>query len=317
MDFTVAICTYNGEHRLPEVLDALAQQQGTEDIAWEVLVVDNNSNDATPEILQHYNWASCAPPNSRLRWVREPRQGTAYARQRAIDEAASEALVGFLDDDNLPASNWVREAFVFGRDRPQVGAYGGIIHAKLDTEPPEYFHAIKLLLAVYNRGDKPFCYARHAKPRIVPAAPGSVVRKQAWQECVPERLLLRGRDERGQTYVGACEDLETLFYIQNSDWEIWHNPKMEVWHHLPPHRLERDYLLKIARTSGLSNHALRIARLGAIAIISTPLYLLSDGFKLARYFYQHRHQLSENIPVACEFQSRIGRFLSPFYIRYW
>ncbi|WP_159784781.1 hormogonium polysaccharide biosynthesis glycosyltransferase HpsE [Sodalinema gerasimenkoae] len=322
MDFTVAICTYNGEQRVPQVLDALARQQGTEEISWEVLVVDNNSGDRTAEVVQGYDWASRAPENSRLRWLLEPRQGTAYARRRAMEEAASEDWVGFLDDDNLPGETWVKEAFQFGcdreawgnRDRPKIGAYGGIIHAKLDAPPPDYFDAVKLRLAVYNRGDRPFCYARTAKPRIVPAAPGSVIRKQAWRECVPEKLLLQGRDEAGQTYVGACEDLETLFYIQNSDWQIWHNPKMEIWHHLPPSRLERDYLLKISRTAGLSNHALRIARLGGKVQVLMPLYLLSDGLKLGRYYLKNSGSFAQDVARACEFQERIGRLLSPFYI---
>ncbi|USR91427.1 hormogonium polysaccharide biosynthesis glycosyltransferase HpsE [Phormidium yuhuli AB48] len=314
MDFTVAICTYNGEQRVLQVLDALARQQGTEGISWEVLVVDNNSGDRTAEVVQAYDWASRGPRNSRLRWLLEPRQGTAYARRRAMEEAASEDWVGFLDDDNLPGETWVKEAFQFGCDRPEIGAYGGIIHGKLDAPPPEYFNAIKLRLAVYNRGDRPFCYARSAKPRIVPAAPGSVIRKQAWRDCIPERLLLQGRDEAGQTYVGACEDLETLFYIQNSDWQIWHNPNMEIWHHLPPSRLERDYLLKISRTAGLSNHALRIARLGNKVRLLMPLYLLSDGLKLVSYYLKYRSEVQEDIIKACELQERLGRFLSPFYV---
>lgn len=315
VELTVAICTYNGRDRLPEVLDALTQQEGTEGFTWEVLVIDNNSQDGTPELLNQYqqDWRQRAPANSRLRWLREPRQGTAFARFCAVRHAASREWVGFLDDDNIPARNWVKEAREFGRDRPHVGAYGGIIHAKLDRNPPDYFPAVKLLLAVYNRGDTPFCYARDRKPRLVPAAPGSVVRKQAWNDCVPPQLRLQGRDERGKTYLGACEDLETLFYIQNSHWQIWHNPNMEVWHHLPPHRLQREYLLKVARTSGLSNHALRIARLGNLAIALTPLYFLSDGYKLAAYYWKHRHHLSDDVPKACELQSRLGRFLSPFY----
>jgi len=312
-DFTVAICTYNGETRLPEVLDALRQQEGTEEIAWEVLVVDNNSDDRTPDVVQQYrqNWP-------RLRYVREPKQGTAYARRRAIEDAKSPDLVGFLDDDNLPASNWVREAYRFGCQNPQVGAYGGNIHAQLDVEPPVYFDRIKILLAVYDRGKKPFCYALDRKPRIVPAAPGSVIRKQAWQDCVPKRLLLQGRDEKHKTFVGACEDLETLFYIQNSNWEIWHNPKMEVFHHIPAHRLQRDYLLKVARTSGLSNHALRIARMFPkrrfLMNLLVPFYLIADGLKVWQYWLRYRDRFSIDLPTACEFQSRIGRFLSPFLI---
>jgi len=316
MDFTVAICTYNGAERLPEVLTHLQEQVGTESIQWEVLVVDNNSSDRTAAVVSEFaaNWRK----DCQLRYIFEPRQGVSYARDRAIQEAESTELVGFLDDDNLPAKNWVAEAYSFGQRNSKIGAYGGIIHAKLDQVPPDYFNQVKILFAIYNRGNQPFHYDRFARPRRIPAAPGSVVRKQAWRQCIPARLLLQGRDEAKQTMLGACEDLECMYYIQNSEWEVWHNPKMEVWHHIPARRLEREYLLKIARTSGLSNHALRIARLQpgrrSLILLLTPLYFLSDSYKALAYYLRHRHQFAVDISKACEFESRMGKFLSPFVL---
>ncbi|MGB5969814.1 MAG: glycosyltransferase, partial [Spirulinaceae cyanobacterium] len=47
VDFTVAIPTYNGATRLPQVLDKLKLQTGIEQLNWEILVVDNNSSDST------------------------------------------------------------------------------------------------------------------------------------------------------------------------------------------------------------------------------------------------------------------------------
>jgi len=316
VDFTVAICTYNGAERVPEVLDQLQKQVGTEGIEWEVLVVDNNSNDETAAVVSCY--AKQWRPDSQIRYVFETRQGLAYARNRAVQEAKSRSLIGFLDDDNLPAENWVAEAYSFGRERPQVGAYGGIIHPKLDEPSPPYFDKVKILLAVYNRGSIPFWHQRSAKPRIVPTGAGCVVRKQAWQECVPEELQLQGRDQKNKTMLGTCEDLEALYYMQNSKWEIWYNPKMEIWHHLPPKRLEPQYLLKIARTSGMANHALRIARFykwqRPLMPLLTPFYMLSDSYKLLSYYLQYKKQFSEDIGKACELEAKIGRLLSPFVI---
>ncbi|MGB3535689.1 MAG: hormogonium polysaccharide biosynthesis glycosyltransferase HpsE [Microcoleaceae cyanobacterium] len=315
MDLTIAICTYNGENRIPEVLEHLQQQVDTEEIDWEVLVIDNNSSDKTATVVNQFaqNWQS----NSIIRYIFEPQQGTTYARKRAIQEANSE-LVAFLDDDNLPSQNWVFEVYQFSKEHPQVGAYGGNIYAKLDTTTPPSFEQIKLLLAVYNRGDQPFCYARSAKPRKIPAAPGSVVRKQAWEEGVPTHLLLQGRDEKNQTLLGACEDLEVMYYIQNTDWEVWHNPKMEVCHHIPNHRLQPEYLLKIARTSGYSNHALRLARITGkkryFIPILTVLYFISDGYKLASFRLKNNDAINQEIDKGCEYQSRIGRFFSPFIL---
>ncbi|MEO0870260.1 MAG: glycosyltransferase, partial [Cyanobacteria bacterium J06642_11] len=112
-DFTIAICTYNGAQRLPAVFEHLKQQLGTQGIRWEILVIDNNSSDATADVVNQYqqNW----PTESPLHYLFEKRQGAAYARQLAMKTARSE-LVGFLDDDNLPNEHWVAAAYKFGQN---------------------------------------------------------------------------------------------------------------------------------------------------------------------------------------------------------
>ncbi|MCK5455986.1 MAG: glycosyltransferase, partial [Melioribacteraceae bacterium] len=52
MDYSVIICTYNRSHNLPDCLGRLAEQQGVENLDWEVVVVDNNSTDDTKIITE-------------------------------------------------------------------------------------------------------------------------------------------------------------------------------------------------------------------------------------------------------------------------
>jgi len=122
MDFSVVIPTYNGAERLPKVLDCLQAQEVPPNLQWEIIIVDNNSRDETAAIVEQYQstWNIDVP----LRYVVEPLQGAAFARQTGIRQAHRE-LVGFLDDDNLPATNWVAEAVEFGQQNPKVGAFGG------------------------------------------------------------------------------------------------------------------------------------------------------------------------------------------------
>ncbi len=56
--FTVVIPTYNGSKRLPLVLDKLYSQINIEELSWEVIVVDNNSQDETEKVIREYqkNW---------------------------------------------------------------------------------------------------------------------------------------------------------------------------------------------------------------------------------------------------------------------
>ena len=124
-DFSVVICTYNGEHRLPLLLDKLRVQRLSQAITWEILIVDNNSHDQTAQCIftHQQQW----PAHGAIRYIFEPRQGLAYARRCAMEVVTSE-LVGFLDDDTLPADDWVAQAYEFGQRHPQVGAYGSTIN---------------------------------------------------------------------------------------------------------------------------------------------------------------------------------------------
>lgn len=84
IDFTVAIPTYNGADRLPKLLDKIRQQNQTENISWEVIVVDNNSNDHTAEVIKYYqsNWLESVP----FKYCFEPKQGATFARQLAVKD---------------------------------------------------------------------------------------------------------------------------------------------------------------------------------------------------------------------------------------
>lgn len=154
-------------------------------------------------------------------------------------------------------------------------------------------------------------------PREVPAGAGAVVCRQAWLESVPTQLLCQGRSEKDPKFISGCgEDTEAFYHLQNCGWEIWHNPQMIIEHHLEPRRLEPEYLLKLARGFGYANYIFRLTRLypwqRKYMVVIRPLYILSDGLKLTFFYLKYRDLIDRDISKACEFQARIGRFLSSF-----
>jgi glycosyltransferase involved in cell wall biosynthesis len=48
---SIVVCTYNKAASLRLTLASLATQVTPPDLAWELLVVDNNSTDATPGVV--------------------------------------------------------------------------------------------------------------------------------------------------------------------------------------------------------------------------------------------------------------------------
>ncbi|MDJ0677035.1 MAG: hormogonium polysaccharide biosynthesis glycosyltransferase HpsE [Calothrix sp. MO_167.B42] len=304
---TVAIPTYNGENRLPKVLERIQKQTGIESVNWEVIVVDNNSQDGTAKLIKEYqtNWQH---PYT-LRYVFEPEQGLAFARQCAI-EAAKGELVAFLDDDNIPAHNWVSEVYKFGQKYPQAGAYASQIHGLFEVEPPEHLKSIIFYLAINERGNQPLLYEPRKKG--FPPGGGLVVRRDVWKQNVPSRLFFSGR--KGKSLVSS-EDVEALAYIYSGGWEIWYNPNMEIEHIIPSSRLEKKYLMGLMRSIGLPHYYLRMT---LIKPWQRPflflIYLINDIKKLVMHLIAYRKVLNDDVTAAYEKERLIGILQSPFYL---
>jgi len=324
VNLTVAIPTYNGARRLPEVLDPLQmacqdalrvthratqtpEASHSQNFSWEVIVVDNNSTDDTAKVVQAYqaNWPQQCP----LRYCFEPHQGAAFARRRAFQEANG-TLVGFLDDDNIPAPDWVAAAFAFGREHPAAGAYGSRIHGDFEVTPPDNFHRLAPFLAITERGSEPQRYEPSHK--VLPPSAGLVVRKQAWLESVPSQLVLTGRTP-GSMLTG--EDLEMLSHIQAKGWEIWYNPAMQIDHKIPQWRLKREYLIPFFRGIGLSRHVTRMLSVKPWQrSIATLAYMANDLRKIVFHLLKYGFRVRSDLIAACEMQLFVSSLVSPFYL---
>ena len=312
-EFTVAICTYNGENRLPEVLERLRSQVNTEHFHWEILLVDNNSTDQTAELIRNYqlDW----PQEYPIRYLFEAQQGSAYARQRAVQEAKSE-LIGFLDDDNIPALDWVAAAYDFAQTHPRAGAYASQIHGDFEVEPPRNFKRIAGFLAITERGPEPLLY--NPRKKLLPPSAGLVVRKSVWGQHVPQTFTLKGRVGQSQGQAIAAsepgEDLELLLHIQNAGWEIWYNPDMEMHHKIPQWRFERDYLITMFRGIGLSRYYTRMLSVKPWQRpIAALAYILNDIRKIVWHWLKYRTRIRRDLVATCEMELFRHSLLSPFH----
>lgn len=302
VDFTVAICTCNGEKRLPAVLDRLRSQVETEQIQWEIIVADNNSTDNTRQVVKAYqsNWPESYP----IQYCFEAKQGLAFARRCAV-KAAKGPLIGFLDDDNLPAPDWVAAAYRFGQANLRAGAYGGQIRGKFEVDPPEGFKRISRYFALLEGEDR-YCYNekyKHTRKKMFPPGAGIVIRKQAWLESIPEQPLL----------TQTSEDVEMLSYIWQNGWEIWFSPEMQIDHFIPRSRFEKEYLKHFFQENGWSRYYVRMLKYKPWQRpFVIPLYMANDLKKLLLHFMKYRRVLETDIIAAGEMELLLSLFLSPF-----
>lgn len=307
IDFTVAIPTYNSETRLPALLEKLQLQTQIENLNWQILIVDNNSKDNTAQVIKEL--PKNFPENCTIKYAFEERQGAAFARQKAMILAQSD-WVAFLDDDIIPADDWVINAYQFSHNHPQSGAFGGQIHGNFEVEPPENFQRIKSFLAIRERGDKPHLY--DPDNLSLPPSAAWVINRQAWLDNVPAKPTLGGR-VKGSMVQG--DDYEPLLYMHRAGWQVWYNPAMHVHHQIPRQRLEKNYLISLSRGCGLCVCKLRLinTKIWKKPIIITRLFL-GNLKRLLLHLFKYRGQVRTDLVAACEMAFLLGCLASPFYL---
>ena len=132
MKISVILCTYNRCRTLALSLQSVACSVMPATVQWDVLVVDNNSNDQTRSIVDDY---SQRYPN-RFRYIFEPRQGKSHALNTGILEARADVLA-FMDDDVVVESDWLATLTGVLNQRQWSGV-GGRILPEAGFTPPQW-----------------------------------------------------------------------------------------------------------------------------------------------------------------------------------
>lgn len=128
---TVAVCTRDRPDDLARCLEALARSAYPD---LDVVVVDNAPRtDATARLVRERF------PG--VRYVREPRPGLDWARNRAILEARG-AILAYTDDDVIVDAGWARAVGAAFARNPGVAALTGLVAPyELETDAQHLFEA--------------------------------------------------------------------------------------------------------------------------------------------------------------------------------
>jgi glycosyltransferase involved in cell wall biosynthesis len=117
---SVIVCTYNRCEKLGRALAALDELEIPSGFDAEIVVVDNNSRDATRQVVESFASRSRLP----TRYVFEAAQGLSYARNCGIREARG-SLLANTDDDCIVDRQWLVEISCEFEANPEVGVVGG------------------------------------------------------------------------------------------------------------------------------------------------------------------------------------------------
>ena len=148
---SVIIPTYNGGELLRKSLLTWSQQTMS-DSDFEVIVVDNNSQEDIRSIVNDV----CAEVHRttwNVRYIFEPKAGATNARHAGARASKGEILV-FADNDGLYGGGnliSIREAF---KQMPEVGAVACKIDLSWDTTPPKWIEQYAYMLGQLDYGNE-------------------------------------------------------------------------------------------------------------------------------------------------------------------
>jgi glucosyl-dolichyl phosphate glucuronosyltransferase len=228
---SIVICTYNRSDWLPGCLAALEPQ--CIDDAVEVLIVDNNSSDATRQVAQQY---TSRLPN--FKYIFEGTQGLSHARNRGFREALGQ-FVAYLDDDAKAYPDWVKATIDFFSTHPYASGVAGPYNAFSLIPIPPWFPKE---FGCWSLGDE----TRKMRDGEWINGMNMAFKKQALVE-------VGGFDTSiGMTgnKVSYGEETNLMLRMLERGMQIYYCAEMHVHHAVLPHKLSLLWLLKSSFANG-------------------------------------------------------------------
>jgi glycosyltransferase involved in cell wall biosynthesis len=233
---SIIVRSSDGGSRLPAVLAHLKTQAPTI-VPWEVLLVDNASTDDTARVA-----LSCWGEGPvLLRVVPAPKLGRPYATERGLKEASYE-FVGFVDDDNWVAPDWVQVAYRALASDPFLGAVGSVCDAVFETPEPKWFNEFHSSYGVLTDSD---LNHRNDAWEYLHGA-GLCIRKQAWTRLVQGGFRSLATDRIGARSLGSG-DTELTLALRLAGWKIRVERRLRLKHFMPAESLCWEYLRRLQR----------------------------------------------------------------------
>lgn len=263
---SVAICTWNRAPLLDQTLEGMRALRIPDESRWELLIVNNNCSDTTDEVIEKHS--GYLP----IRRIFEPEQGQSRARNRALEESASDWLI-FTDDDVLVEPGLL-EAYLgaISECGEDVAFLGGVIEPWFAQSPDP--DLVRAMPSVANG----FCGVSEEKMialgslmveqgGTLPAGANfAIARRRIAGNRFDERLGLKGR--------GRVVGEETEFLLRLLDLGMsgrW-VPEARLRHYVAPGRLTlprlRRHLFDLGRT-----HVLLYGSLPGRRFLNTPRWI--------------------------------------------
>lgn len=236
-----------------------------------VIVVDNNSSDETPAVCREFP--------SRVRYVKEPRQGLSYARNTGVAIAAADGhddIVAFVDDDVEAAPGWLAALVRGFEEHPEADCVGGrVLPDRADRLPSWLTHDHWGPLALQDHGD-------HVRVFDEGSTTGLIGANVAFRGDVFRRIGGFSPDvQRVKDGIGSTEDHEFLRRLYAAGGKALYTPAAVVITEVPTDRMTRRYHRRWHRGHGHFHALMRTPEVERARgrFLGVPLHLFRSAVR--------------------------------------
>ena len=140
----VCLCTYKRPDRLKRLLTLIGRQKTDGLFTFSLLVVDNDAAGSSQAAVME----AASAAKFEVRYLVEPRQGIARARNMTFTRAEGDYLA-LIDDDEIPAFDWLLKLYTAIGEYDVDGVLGPVLR-HFDHRPPSWLEKSNLLVRRVN-----------------------------------------------------------------------------------------------------------------------------------------------------------------------
>ncbi|MFN9545814.1 MAG: glycosyltransferase family 2 protein [Cyanobacteriota bacterium] len=133
---SVVLCTYNRAHYLTNAIDSLLDQSFKD---WELLIVDDGSQDNTFAIVNQY-----LEGHGHIRYCKHKNKGLGYAKNIGIQASLGRYLT-FLDSDDTYRPNHLSSRLEYMLVNPDIDLIQGGFYSAEEIQVVDYYRPDRLI----------------------------------------------------------------------------------------------------------------------------------------------------------------------------
>ncbi len=254
----ICICSYKRPHLLKCTLENLRQLDTGGLFDYSIVVADNDRGESAKATVEEF--ARTTP--LRVVYCMEPEQNISLARNKALEFATGD-YIAWIDDDEFPATNWLR-SFFETLQKYQADGVLGPVQPVFENPPPAWIIRGRFF----------------DKPRRVTGL------KLKWTQTSTANVLVRREILRGlaepfrRQFGSGCEDIDFFKRMMEAGRTFVWCEEAIVSEIVPPTRWTRSYLYRRAFLRGRNGKYFANFRSLLKSVIALPLYLLLLPFLL-------------------------------------